>query len=170
MIRITDLREWIKSASDDISIEESGRYCDYLVSFVEKNRSLFEGELTTGMTNDGDIHSHNAVFSNGQLYLIDTFPPKEEWMRGHPHVALYRMGSDLYALSGKKEVFEAFMKGYGDSGGLLNRELDKLYVIYASGIMVSYQYMLAKNDPHHKKGAELYHKFIRDYFNQNCLA
>jgi len=168
LVRITDLREWFKSTSEEISLEESTSYCDFLASFLEKNRSLFENELTAGMTYDGDIHSHNAIFSNEHLYLIDTFPPKEEWMRGHPHISLYRMGSDLYALSGKKEMFDAYMNGYVDSGGSLNRELDNFYIIYASGIMLPYQYMLAKNDPHHKKGADLFHKFIREHFKTHC--
>jgi aminoglycoside phosphotransferase family enzyme len=168
LIRVKDLQEWIRSASDDISLEESLKYCDYMVSFTEKNRAFFEGPLSAGMTKDGDVHSHNAVFSEGKLYLIDTFPPKEDWLRGHPHIALYRFATDLYAFTGRQEIFEAFMKGYVESGQEVNRDMDPLYILYAAGIMVSYQYMLAKSDPHHRKGAERYHAFIRDYFEKHC--
>lgn len=166
--RIPDLREWMESSAENISVEESGKYCNYLDSFLKDRRELFEGQLSTTMTNDGDIHSHNAVFTNDQLYLIDTFPPKEEWIRGHPHISLYRLGSDIYALSGSKELFEAYLKGCEESGAVLNRELDHFYIIYASGIMISYQYLLAANDEHHMKAAQTYHSFIKKYFEGNC--
>src|SRR6266568_4249905 len=77
--RIQDVGDWIKSVPLHIPQEESERYLHFLDSFREKHRAWFETDLTNGVTTDGDFHSHNAIFSNGSLQLMDTFPPKEEW-------------------------------------------------------------------------------------------
>lgn len=163
--RINDLRDWIRSASDKISIEESDSYCDYLEQFKNENKEWFETELSTEVTTDGDFHGHNAIYSNGVFYLMDTYPPKEAWGIGHKLFPLYRIGTDIWALSGKQEFFETFIKGYEDGSGIkIDRRLDNLYIIYASAIMVSYLYMLQRTDPNKKESAEQFHKFIRDYF------
>lgn len=167
LVRIEDTREWISSVAEDISLKESGEYCDFMKAFVEHHKHKFENEFSKEMTTVGDVHSHNAVFSQWELHFIDTFPPKEEWLRGHKYVDLYRLGADILAL-GDQSSFEAFMKGYTDSGQALSREYDALYIMYASTIMVSYLYMLAKTDPRHISSAKRYHDFVRTYFKNNC--
>ena len=163
--RIKDLRDWIRSVTDHISIEESNTYCDYLEEFRNKNKSWFENELSTQVTKDGDFHSHNAVYSKGKFLLMDTYPPKETWGIGHQLIALYRIGTDIWALSRKQEFFESFIKGYEATSNIqVNRKLDELFLIYASGISVSYLYMLQRTDPEKRESAERFHKFIRDYF------
>lgn len=163
--RIKDLRDWIRSVTDHISIEESDSYCDYLEEFRNKNKSWFENELTAQVTTDGDFHSHNAIYSKGKFFLMDTYPPKEEWGIGHQLIALYRIGTDIWALSGKQEFFESFVKGYEASSGIkVDRKLDELFIIYASGIAVSYLYMLQRTDPEKKISAERFHNFVKGYF------
>ncbi len=163
--RIKDLRDWIKSVTDFISVEESDSYCDYLEDFRQKNKGCFEKELTAEVTTDGDFHSHNAIYSHGQFYLMDTYPPKEAWGIGHKLIGLYRIGIDIWALSGKQKFFEEFIKGYEEGNETkVDRRLDAVYVIYAAGIMVSYLYMLQRTDPDKKESAERFHTFTRDYF------
>lgn len=163
--RIKDLRDWIKSVTHFISAEESDSYCDYLEDFRQKNRAWFENELTAEITADGDFHSHNAIYSKDQFYLMDTYPPKEEWGIGHRLIPLYRIGTDIWALSGKQKLFETFVKGYEEGNGIkVDRRLDALYIIYAAGIAVSYLYMLQRTDPDKKEAAERFHKFTREYF------
>ncbi len=163
--RIRDLRAWIKSAADYISEEESGKYCDFLEDYRNKNREWFLGELTQGIVVDGDFHSHNASFFGNTLYLMDTFVPKEEWGVGHQFLPLYRIGVDVWVLTGDKSLFKSFVEGYESEAGLkVDRKLDIPFVIYVSAIMVSYLYMLQKTDPTKKESAERFHKFLRDYF------
>lgn len=163
--RIKDLRDWIRSVTDYISLEESNSYCDFLEEFRNKNKDWFENELSAEVTTDGDFHSHNAIYSKGTFYLMDTYPPKEAWGISHQLIAPYRIGTDIWALSGKQEFFESFIKGYEASSGItVDRRLDNLYIMYASGIAVSYLYMLQTTDPDKKESAENFHKFVKDYF------
>lgn len=169
-MRVSDLRDWIKSVSEFISEEESKEYCDFLEAFRKDHKDLFEKEMSEELVHGGDMHSHNAVFTDGNLYLMDTFPPKEEWLVDHRLIPLYRVGADIWALSGNKDLFESFIKGYEEgSGSKVNRLLDDLYIIYASGIMVSYLYMLQRTDKEKKESAERFHKFIKDYFSNKKL-
>lgn len=162
---INDFSEWAKSVDEYIGVEEIEKYSKYLDSFRIKNKDWFENELSSEITSIGDIHSHNAVYTDGNLYLVDTFPPKEDWFVGHRLIPLYRIAVDIWVLTDKKELFEAFIKGYEKgSGFIVNRKLDPAYIIYASGIMVSYLYMLQRTDTSKKEAAEKFHKFIREYF------
>ncbi|MDB5259964.1 MAG: hypothetical protein JWN37_195 [Candidatus Nomurabacteria bacterium] len=168
--RVDDLRSWIKLVPEYISEEESGAYCDFLERSMEKNRELFENELSNELVADGDFHSHNAIYSGGEFLLMDTFPPKEEWGIGHHHIPVYRIGTDIWALSGKKDFFNEFIRGYEEiSGKKIEKRLEDLYVVYASGIAVSYLYMLQKTDKEKKPFAERFHKFLRDFVEERKL-
>jgi aminoglycoside phosphotransferase family enzyme len=163
--RVTDLRGWISQVTEHISETESGEYCDFLEAFRHKHRKTFEEALTQEIEHEGDMHSHNAVFTDNVLYLMDTFPPKEEWLVGHALVPLYRIGVDIWALSGDQDLFEAFVEGYEKgSGKKVDRNLDAFFMIYAASIMVSYLYMLQRTDAEKKEAAQRFHKFIREYY------
>lgn len=163
--RIDDLREWINSTPEYISKDEANAYCDYLNDFRLANREWFDGELTDEVVADGDFHSHNAVYSNKILYLMDTYPPKEEWGVGHKLIPLYRIGVDVWALSGNKEYFETLIAGYEAGNNIkVNRKLDDVYVIYVAGIAVPYLYMLQQTDAEKKEPAKRFHKFLSDYY------
>ncbi len=163
--RIKDLRAWIGSVSEHISEEESSEYADFLDAFRNKHQELFENQLSNELAYGGDSHSHNAVFTNGSLYLMDTFPPKEEWLIEHHLMPLYRIGTDIWVLSDNKELFDAFLAGYEEGSGIkINHGLDVFFVIYASAIMVSYLYMLQRTDMEKKKAAQRFHRFIKKYY------
>ncbi len=163
--RINDLRAWIKSVAEYIDEAESKEYCDFLDIFRDKNRELFEGKLSDALRHGGDAHSHNAVFTNGALCLIDAFPPKEEWLVEHELTPLYRIGTDIWVLTDNRDLFDAFINGYEDgSGTKIDHELDSFFVIYAAAIMVSYLYMLSRTDAGKKEAARRFHKFIKKYY------
>jgi len=163
--KIRDLKEWMASVPEFISKEECSEYCDFLEMFRNENRDWFEGELSDELAHTGDIHSQNAVLSNRLFHLMDTFPPKDEWMIEHHLFPMYRIGADIWALSGDQKIFEAFLKGYEEGSGIkIDRRLDDLYIIYALGVRVAYFYMLERTDVSKKEPATRFHKFIRDYF------
>ncbi len=162
--RIKDQRDWINSVPENIPPEEAKSYCDYLENYRQANKDWFQ-ELSSEVTADGDFHSHNALYSKGNFYLMDTYPPKEEWGIGHTLIPLYRLGTDIWALSGKQEFFKALVKGYEEGNGIkVNRKFDELYIIYAAGIAMPYLYMLSRTDPEKKEIAERFHSFTRVYF------
>ena len=167
MARLKDLRSWFVLAKEGVSKEEADTYCDYLESFLKNHREIFENQLSKEMTKDGDIHSRNAVFSNEEFHLLDTFPPKEEWSIGHPAISLYRLGADIFVFGGRQSLFEEFLKGYQEIRGSVTRYFEPFYMLYASSIMLAYQYHLAESDPKELNGARLYHKFMQEYFKKH---
>lgn len=165
--RINDLHEWAGAVEEYIPKKEWRDYARFLESFRDRHREWFEKELGTQMAHGGDVHSHNITFSKGVLYLMDTYPPKDEWLIQHHLVPLYRIGTDIWALSGDLDLFEAFVKGYEiGMGEAVDRRLDDLFIIYASAIAVSYLYMLQKADPEKKESARRFHHFIRSHFEK----
>ncbi len=165
--RISDLKHFISSVHEHIDKDECGIYCEHLNSFATINRKLFENELMTETVADGDFHSHNAVFTKGKLSLIDTYTPKEEWGIGHRLIPVYRIGVDIWALSGEKEYFDAFLEGYESTSGVtIDRGLDALYVPYAACIAVTYLYILQQSDSEKRESALQFHNFVRKYFAQ----
>lgn len=167
--RITDLRNWIQSVTDHISTEESGMYCDFLQNFNDINRSELKEKFNDSIAFEGDFHSQNALFTNKQLFLMDTYPPKEEWGIGHQLTSVYRVGADIWALSGKESFFQAFLSGFMEEGDMtIEKKFNPFFVVYASGIMVSYLYMLAQTDPEKMGPAQKYHNFLRTYFSEHC--
>jgi aminoglycoside phosphotransferase family enzyme len=163
--RINDLRNWVSGVTDYIDKTEFNEYCDFLEKFRKENREWFENKLSDEMVTGGDLHSHNAIFSDGILYLIDTYAPKEEWLVDHQFIPMYRIGADIWALTNNKDLFERFLRGYEEGSGYkVDRRLDDLYIIYASSIMVVYLYILQRTDAGKKEAATRFHKFIREYY------
>lgn len=163
--RILDLREWMSSADNYINKEEQNKYCDFLESFRLNNEEWFEDELSKEIENAGDIHSHNAVLTNGQFNLMDSFPPKEDWLIEHHSFPLYRIGVDIWALSGNKGFFESFIQGYEEGSNIkLDRRLDNFNILRSAAIMAAYLYLLQETDPDKKEAAGKFHKFLEEYF------
>lgn len=165
-MRIEDIRMYIALVPDCIGQEEAMLYCDHLETFRLAHRERFDS-FTSEMVRDGDCHSHNALYSGGKFYLMDSFPPKEEWGYGHYPFPLYRIGVDMWALSGKGELFEAFIEGYERGGGrTIDRWLDQVYVFYVALIATPYLYILSKSDPSKREAAVRYHGFVKAYFEK----
>ena len=163
--RIKNIRGWLNLVSDFVSSEEAQSYCDYLEGVREANKDWFNQELSEEITLDGDFHSQNAVYYNKKLYLMDTYPPKEEWQIGHRMIPVYQVGSDIWALSGNKELFESYLRGYEDGSSLdIDRKLADVFIIYAASIAVFALYEQQRKDKDMTGPAEQYHAFLRNYF------
>ncbi len=158
--RIEDVKEWVSSVEKHISHQESASYCDSLKKILADEKSWFENQ---NVMVDGDFHSHNAVFENGQLHLMDTYPPKEDWMQGHMLIAMYRIGVDIWALTGNKELFESFIEGFESSAERkIDRSKEQFFVLYVSLIAVSYLYMLSESSSEKLESAKKFHNFIKN--------
>lgn len=163
--RIQDVRNWIKNVSDLISSEEQETLLSYLESFLLNHTGLFQ-RFSNELANAGDVHSFNGAFIEGELNLMDTYPPKSDWQTEYHMTPVYRLGADLWAL-GSKEIYDAYIRGYKENSDLpVIDEVEPYYIVYASLIMVSYLYMLQRTAPQHKPRAVRYHKFLRNYHSQ----
>jgi len=163
--RIEDIRAWGLSVTDYWSTEEQAAYCDYMEDYRTQHRELFENDYRTQIAQSGDMHSLNALYTNGQFYLMDSYPPKDEWAMDYELNPLYRFGADLLALTGKQDLYKAFIEGYEQGTGTkADRTLEPLYLVYTASIMTSYLYMLQQTDPSKTEPAKRYHAFLRDYF------
>ncbi|HVX90728.1 MAG TPA: hypothetical protein VHC20_03780 [Candidatus Paceibacterota bacterium] len=164
--RIDDARAWMRVMEHRIPSAEIDTYCAYMTDFREQHRALFTGELTAALAYGGDIHSHNALYTGGTLYLMDTYSPKEAWLIEYHGTPVYRLAADMWVLSGEREFFDACIAGYEESSGLtVNRALDDLYVVYALTIAAPYHYMLEQNDATKKDAADRIHTFLREHFS-----
>lgn len=159
--RIADAKAWMESIPE-LSKEEIEVYTSYLINFKEAHKDLFENVLSNEMAYGGDIHSHNALYSNGTFFLMDTFSPKDDWLIEYHGVPAYRIAVDMWSLTGNKELFESCIQGYEQTSGLtINRELDAFYTLYAMTITAPYHYMLQQTDDTKTKATARVHAFIK---------
>ena len=159
--RMKDMRVWMTSLSDILPREEALGYVDYLEQFVEGNEIMLSEEY---LSSCADIHCENALYADGTLQLIDTFPPKEEWRIGHQDFDVYRLAGDVYVMAGE-EGFRAVLRGYEEqSGRTLDPALKNFFVVYVVSIMVPYLYFISKESELHRKAAVRYRSFLREYF------
>lgn len=165
--RIVDAKAWMASVPD-FSPEEIDAYTNKLVQFQEKYKELFENVLSKEMAYGGDIHSHNALYTNGTFFLMDTFSPKDDWLIDYHGEPAIRLATDMWSLTGDKELFEACIEGYEQGSGLkINRDLDKGYVLYSMTISAPYHYMLSQSDDTKEKAATSQHRFIKELLSES---
>ena len=165
--RIVDSRLWIDSMHEFIDRGEAKEYCDFLEDFRRERKVLFEDQLSGELAWGGDIHSHNALYSKGEFYLMDTYSPKEDWLVEHWTVPAYRIATDLWALGGDKDYFEECLRGYAETmGKSMDRSLDSVFVLYSATIAAPYHYMLLRTDPTKAEAAKRLHYFIREYYSE----
>lgn len=166
IIRIRDIDKFMDWVNESIPNKEASGYVEFMYNFLGKHKSRLE--KAKNLIGAGiDIHSENAVFINGKLYLIDTYPPKDNWHWGHKHIGIYRLATDVYALRGEKE-FRKVLKGYEDfSKEKLDQSYEKFFILYAATIMCAYYYQLVKHDLSRVKVVKKYHAFLRLYFQNH---
>ena len=165
--RIRDAVSWLKLAEKHIPTKEAQSYVQFLRDFKEYYRDLFKGELSNEITYNGDIHSFNALLTNNEFFLMDTYPPKEEWMIEHHSTALYRIATDILVLTGDWKLFDACLAGYEEGyGSKINRTLDPFFIFYAGSLACAYFYMLADADASKAASAQKYHAFMTAYLTE----
>jgi hypothetical protein len=164
--RIADARAWIASTEKEITPDEAAQYSDYLEYIRSGQRDIF-AELSDHLAYGGDVHSHNALFANGEFFLMDTYSPKRDWLVEYHGTPVYRIATDMWSLTGDRALFEACLEGYEiGSGRKLQRDtnIESMYVIYCLIIAVPYLYMLQYTDETKKIAADRTHAFLREQY------
>lgn len=158
--RHTDIIEWVKDAEEYLPAQERNAYSEQLLSLIKEIYTSDTTPLSIGF----DFHSFNAFYVEGVLYPFDTHPPKDAWRFCPTGLNVYRLATDVFALVGEKE-FRAVIQGYFGylNISIPNEKGERLFVMYAALIMVSYLYMLARTDSDKMSAAIKYHEFLRQY-------
>ena len=163
--RYNDIVSWMSMATDWLPSDETGQYLAYLKSFIDEHEQEFR--KAPALSGVGlDVHAENALYDDGELSLIDTYPPKEAWRKGHKHINIYRIAADIYALQGE-DAFREYIAGYENSTkDNLDPKFEKFFVMYAALIMCPQLYMMGKTDPLRLQAGEKYHDFLKNYFTK----
>lgn len=157
--RYDDIVAWIKDV-EKVSALEKETWANKLKELIVRVYTHDSSKVSICF----DLHSLNAFYVDQTLYPFDTHPPKDAWRFGPPLLNLYRLATDVFALAGEKE-FDAVMRGYHEylKKEMPPQETNRLFVIYASLIMVSYLYMLGTTDTDKNEAAVKYHDFLKRY-------
>lgn len=157
--RYDDIVAWIKDV-EKVSALEKETWANQLKELLVRVYTHDSSKVSICF----DLHSLNAFYVDQTLYPFDTHPPKDAWRFGPPLLNLYRLATDVFALAGEKE-FDAVMRGYHEhlKKEMPSQETNRLFVIYASLIMVSYLYMLGTTDTDKQEAAVKYHDFLKRY-------
>jgi len=157
--RYDDIVAWIKDV-EEVSALEKETWANKLKELLVRVYTHDSSKVSICF----DLHSLNAFYADQILCPFDTHPPKDAWRFGPPLLNLYRLATDVFALAGEKE-FDAVMHGYHDylHTEPISEENERLLVIYAALIMVSYLYMLGKTDADKQEAAVKYHNFLKRY-------
>ena len=160
--RLADVRAWIASVEEYIGPEEAKIYAEALEELREKHREALTLVRGDEIAYGGDIHSHNAVLKDGEFFLVDTFSAKEEWLTEHHSMPAYRLGTDMWALTGRRELLDACLAGYEHGSGIpVDRTFERMFVFYSIAIAAPYHHMLGRNDPEKNVHAIRLRDFIR---------
>lgn len=158
--RHKDVVEWIESVEEHISPTDKETYVNHLKDLITR---VYEND-STRISICIDMHSLNAFYVDKTLYPFDAYSPKDSWRFGPALLNIYRLATDVFALVGEKE-FDAVMRGYHEylKREMPSQETNRLFVIYASLIMVPYLYMIGKTDTDKHEAAVKYHDFLKRY-------
>jgi aminoglycoside phosphotransferase family enzyme len=157
--RYYDVLEWIKDTKEVSDSEKEG-YAGQLKELINRVYANDTSKVSVCF----DFHSLNAFYVDKILYPFDTHPPKDAWRFGPPLLNIYRLATDVFAFAGEKE-FRAVMNGYCEYLNISSpdEEVERLLVIYAALIMVSYLFMLVSTDGDKRDAALKYHDFLKRY-------
>lgn len=164
--RLSDLRAWLEG-NKSVDARRAELYYQDLETLAGARKADPDWATTQKVTRDIDTHSFNGVYKKNSFFLLDSYPPKNDWLFGHELVAPYRFATDIWAFSGEKDYFEAFLDGY-ESGSTqkLNRTDEPIFVFYAALIMWVYLYNLAESDKDKLVLAEKYGTFLARYHDE----
>lgn len=159
--RLLDVGPWVGSRKE-ISKEKLDKYLGFLKEYVTLHKEEFNTKDLMGMC--VDIHSDNAVYTDGVFLPVDTYAPKEAWLHGYKFINIYRIATDIYGFLGK-HAFEEVLKGYEDtSGEKIPRQHDKFLITYCELINWPYQYMLSEKEPWRLEVAKKYEAVLAEIF------
>lgn len=163
--RVNDLSSWtISEQLFPSHLAEKG--IAYMRRLLETHRDEFSSVRKEDLSVLIDCNSENLLFVDGELRFIDAYSPKDAWRVGSFDIDIFRVASDIYAMSGK-EAYDAFLRGVESVEGVrLNPTLHRFHLLYGALIMGPYFYMLSRKDQTYLTHAEKYNQFIEEILTE----
>jgi len=157
--RLDDLRDWMGSAPDHFSKQETNEVMEALFSYFEKHRDAFIRFNIKDYVTSLDNHSDNIFYEKGKMFFLDIYPPKEDWKTVSPWTNIYRPATDILILMGE-EYARAFIQGYKDHYGSLDESHELFYFIYSAAIQAVSLFNLSSGDSLKSEDSKVYKKYI----------
>lgn len=157
--RIDDVRLWMYSAPSYFPKNKTDRICQIMKNYVERNKDYFINFDKNKYVVALDNHSDNMFYENKQVFFLDIYPPKEDWMVGSSQLNIYRPATDVLILKGK-EYAKAMIQGCKDYYGSLDESHEIFYFLYSAAIQAISLYNLSGNSQMKKDDSLVYKKFV----------
>ncbi|NTU66412.1 MAG: hypothetical protein HGB08_00645 [Candidatus Moranbacteria bacterium] len=167
--RIEDVAGWVASEKDfPEKIAKKGM--KILWNSIDSKKGHFDSIGKNDLFVSIDCNSENLIYSGKELRFMDAYSPKENWLTQTFDMDIFRVASDIYALSGK-DAYESYLSGVKEiAGEHMHDEAHEFYLFYGAMIMGPYFFMLSHKDKRYLPMAEKYLKFIADQINQSKIA
>ncbi len=157
--RLDDLKNWMYSAPNYFSKEETDGVIKILRGYLEKEKDYFTSFDKSKYVISLDNHSDNIFYKDKKVFFLDIYPPKEEWGIVSPSINIYRPASDILILMGEKYA-RVFMEGHKDYYGSLDENHETFYFVYSAAIQAVSLYNLSENNELKLNDSEVYKDFI----------
>lgn len=165
--RMEDLTHFTTFAEPHISKPEAEKVMNVLSHFIEKRKPKLEQITDDQLEIAIDNHSDNLFFKNGQVSFIDAYPPKKDWLLLSAYANAVRPATDILLLSGQKNLYDQFIKGYKDYYQIdkIDEELGLFYQTENALLKGVYLYDLFNNGTQRKDEADKYWGFVKEKIN-----
>ncbi len=161
---LNDLENYLYLYDKNISREESGQIMVSLRKFLEENKDRFV-DASRSLIETIDNHADNTYYNDNKVSFIDAYLPKDSWRIVEPLYGVYRLLTDVAALTNDETaepMFKGFQNNYPDLQ--FDLELDTFYKIYFACIRVGHFFEIAMRDASNYDVANRYLDFIKKKF------
>jgi aminoglycoside phosphotransferase family enzyme len=162
MTRVHDAENWVSDGVLDEWV--SSRELQQWLAYLRTTAAALVEDKTQTLDFCFDLHSLNAFYVEGTLIPFDTSPPKESWRFGPTAINAYRLATDIRVYAGEA-AYQSFLSGYTSTSTRppLKPDEERLWVVYASLIMIQYLFFLGKTDPDKLSASHAYLAFLRAF-------
>ena len=149
-MRCDDLVTWMK-ITPVFTDKEIDQLYKKLTQYIFKNKSRLNDMQMHSII---DAHGENILYQDQKVGSIDIFLPMERWRTGAGELDLFRLGTDIYVLSGS-ESYAQYIHGV-ESVVALDKIDEDFYLLYMTALMCCAEENLAQTNPARKSVSERY--------------
>lgn len=143
---VSDVKGWMESLSQYIQPEIIDRYAKLLTKYIEFYAERFSSVKSNDLAYSIDAHGENALYNEGKLEFIDILFPSVNWRWAPKEYDLYRLGTDIYMLSGK-ENFENYINGVKKEYTSFDKKDKDFYLLHSAALMLCILATLLQSKP-----------------------
>ncbi len=156
--RMQDLDHWMDMSTDPSHREMNTQIMAYMRDYLSTHSDHDTSEYAV----TPDNHTGNAVYLDGKYYLIDSYPPKKNWIVSDRLLNPSRIAADALAL-GSEELSEAVFRGYQKYYGVetIDAEKKRFYLVYSASIIAVYYEVISSTDPSKAEVSDRFYTWLK---------